>query len=180
MRKSTILTIAGTFIIMTGLLCNLGKSASYSKKISFSEPEEVLSKLNSSTLAALENSNLNGSNIIYTDDFYECLSSRKRLTSPSVFWSDVDLNINKDKDPKAESERIINDYFTRGKNLKNFKSEEKIQAYTLAGTCRYVHSDKSAIEVDVVLIDEGNGWVIDYFMVTSDVLEEEQNDSSRQ
>ncbi|PRR81087.1 hypothetical protein [Clostridium vincentii] len=180
MRKSTILTIAGTFIIMTGLLCNLGKSASYSKKINFSEPEEVLGKLNSSTLAAFENSNLNGSDIIYTYDFYECLSSRKRLTSPGVIWSDVDLNINKDKDPKAESERIINDYLTRGKNLKNFKSEKKIQAYNLSGTCIYVYNGKSNIEVDVVLIDEGKGWVIDYFMVRSDVLEGEQNDSSRQ
>lgn len=178
MKKSIIITIAGTFIITTTLLCNLGKSAIYEKKISFSTPEEVVAKLNVSTLAAVRTTNM--SDIIYTDDFYECISRRKRLTDPLVVWSQVNVEINKDKDPKLEKERIINDYLARGKNLNNFKIEEKIEAYNLSGTCIYIPNYKSNIEVDVVLIDEGNGWVIDYFMEKNNNIEDVYNDTSQQ
>ena len=179
MKKSIILIITGIFIIVTGLLCNLGKTSSYKKKISFSTPEEVIEKLNLSTLATKDPTK-NNAKIIYSDDFYECLSKRKRLTDPGVAWSTIDMKINKEKNITSDKERILNDYIKKYKNLKDFKVAEKIEAYSLVGQCTYVSNYEESINVDVVFIDEGNGWVIDYFMYNSNNLVGEVYDTSQQ
>jgi len=179
-RKSIILTITGTFIIITGLLCNIGKPSIYEKKVSFSSPDEVINKLNISNLAVLEDPTINNWNIIYSDDFNECLSKRKRLTNPGGMWNELDVEFDTNKDLKIEKERVINDYITKCKKLKDFKVEEKLEAYSLVGTCMGIEGYGSLVAIDVVLIDEGNGWVIDYFMDNSYTIYGEQHDKSQQ
>jgi hypothetical protein len=178
MKKSKILTIAGLFIIVTVILSMVGKSNVYEKKVNYTSTDEVIMALNSKPLAAFKNESKKSYDIVYSDVFNECLSKRKRVTCPSINCSKLNIKVNEDKNDTENKERIKNNYISLGKNIKSFNISDKIEAYNLVGTCEDIYKKKlEKIDMDVVMIDEGEGWVIDYFMINS---QGDKNDSNKQ
>ncbi|MDS0524453.1 hypothetical protein NNC19_02110 [Clostridium sp. SHJSY1] len=166
MKKSKIITAIGIFIILTVVLSNIGKHSNYTKRIHFNSTQELLEELNSKPLAAFKNESRNYNNLVYSDTFNECLSKRKRITSPAIDYSKLDVKINQDKNTEEDRNKIINKYLSLGKNLKKFDKPEKIEGYNLSGTSENIYSKHTEkINMDVVMIDEGEGWVIDYFLI---------------
>ncbi|MBD7912413.1 MULTISPECIES: hypothetical protein [Clostridium] len=168
MKKSKVLTLVGILIIITVILATVGKSHSYEKKMHYNSTDEVIAELNSKPLAAFKDNRKIHGNIIYSDSFYECLSKRKRVTCPAIDYSKLNVRVNNEKNNEENKERIKAKYISLGRNINSFKETEKIEACSLTGTSEDLY-DKSVnkIDMDVVFIDEGEGWVIDYFMINS-------------
>jgi hypothetical protein len=159
------------------LLATVGRSHTYEKKVKFTSAKDIISELNSKPLAAFKDESKRKYNIVYSDIFNECLSKRKRITSPGITYSRLNVTINKERDNEENKKLIIENYLSRGKNIECFNTPDKIEAYNLIGTCEDLYDKKNdKVNMDVVLIDEGEGWVIDYFNINP---QGDQNDSNK-
>lgn len=177
MKKSRIVTFVGTFIIVTVLFSTVGKNCTYEKRINFTSTKDLLEELNSKPLAAFKNENKNQYNIVYSDNFNECLSKRKRITSSGIEYSKLNVKTNDNGNSEEDKKRIRDNYLSLGKNIKSFNEPEKMEAYNLVGTCENIYTkNMEKINMDVVMIDEGEGWVIDYFMINP---QGDQHDSNK-
>lgn len=164
MKSIKILIFAGIFIIITSLICFTGRGEVYKKKIYYNSPEEVINVLNSKPLNAYEGREGSYFNLVNTDDFKECLSKRKRTTGSLMHFSTLNLSIEKD----FNEEEIRNDYISRVQNLKDYKVSDNIKPYLLKGTYGTPYGQYGKINMYMVFIDEGEGYVIDYVKYSYD------------
>lgn len=181
MKKSTIVIILGAFIVITALL-GINTNTMYQKKKSFNSATEVIAQLKNNQLTAFDK---NG-DLKETDELKECFSERKRLTY-SGFNSDK-VEIEKEETLTEEQKRsILKEYDTFRNNFSKRRvitKEEPIRLniidyslYLENGTIKY--SNPKKIKLDLVLIDEGEGLVIDYIMRnnTNEMNEEGNQDA---
>ena len=169
MRKSFKVIVLGIFIIVTAMLmCKPGGKA-YEKKITFSSIDEIIEILNNNSLNVIDKSGRYVTNNIFS----ECLSKRKRICGNNLEYSRIKLKYDEEKNTENEQKQLINEYLRLcKKNLDGYKVCDKIEAriYNFEGTYVYDNSDDKG-EISLIFIDEGEGWVIDYFMINN--LEEE-------
>ena len=171
MRKSFKVIVLGIFIIVTTMLiCKPGGKA-YEKKITFNSIDEIIEILNNNSLNVIDKSGRDVTNNIFS----ECLSKSKRICGNNLEYSRINLKYDEDKNTKDAQKQVINEYLRLcKKNLDGFKVCDKIEAriYDFEGT--YIHDNTyNKGEISLVFIDEGEGWVIDYFMI-NDLGEENQ------
>lgn len=176
MKKAIILPITTLILVCILALCMVGGENAYVKKKRFSSVDEIVNVLNTSPLSVVDIDGTRNKQI-YSDDFYECLSKRKRLTDPGVSWKTVNLTISEDFSDK-EKKDLIETYVNQVIRMKKYKMPENIQAVNLKGTYVDVYDPESIrnYEVNVIFIDEGEGLVIDGFYPKRDYL---QNDNTK-
>ncbi|MGG7177537.1 hypothetical protein ACQPU1_08100 [Clostridium paraputrificum] len=184
MKRGMIIAIAGTFIVATIMLCT-GSKDIYQKKVHYKSKNEVIDVLNNEILSAFDNSNFS-SELVYSDAFKECLSQRKRLTESGINFSRLDLKVNENINNEEEKKKISADYLKRLENLEKVNKSEKIEAIPLTGKAYREYpaqwnmtNEICGINMNVVLIDEGEGWVIDYVMYDTFELGEEYDTSEQ-
>ena len=182
MKKGVIVTVCGILIIVTTLLSSVDKYKVYEKKKHFTEVEDIIDVLNENTLVAVK-TNPSGFELAYSDEYYECLSKRKRLTYPLLNFSNYELKIDGSRNNKEEEDKIKENYYKLRENLKKLDEPEKVKAVPLVGRAKsvvYPYTYDSSIKddefwnnikMDIVFIEEGEGWVIDY-MVYNLILED--------
>ncbi|WP_294353365.1 hypothetical protein [uncultured Clostridium sp.] len=163
MRKSKIIIGVGIFLIATVLFCTMGKKIPYEKHKYFNSPEEVIEALNSGPLAAIDKDT---EKILYSDILSECLSKRKRTINPDFYFSFLDVAVDNSKSQEYIDE-TIEFYKTLMKNMKGQKLSDKFHYMFLRGTCTNIYDShlNNPIDMEVILIDEGEGWVIDYINI---------------
>lgn len=172
MKSIKVLIFAGVFIIITSLICFTGRERIYEKKIIYNSPEEIIDVLNTKTLSAPEKDGGYNSNIVNTDDFKECLSRRKRITGTNVNFSTLNVTI----DENYDEQEIINNYLNNARNLNNYNLSDKMKAYALSGTYtnRY-NMTKGNIKLNIVFVDEREGYVIDFIQCDYDYNDKNTN-----
>lgn len=152
--------IVGTIVILSSILsyCIVTSEKMYTKKEHFSTPEEIVNVLNSSTLSIYKE----GTGIIYSDQFYECLSKRKRITSPLISWKSVELKLG-DKNSEEDKKKAIDLYTTEVQRMGKYKLADYIDSVNLTGTCidSFNPNVKRNVDINLILIEEGEGLVID-------------------
>ena len=165
MRKSFKVIVLGIFIIVTTMLiCKPGGKA-YEKKITFNSIDEIIEILNNNSLNVIDKSGRDVTNNIFS----ECLSKRKRICGNNLEYSRINLKYDEDKNTKDAQKQVINEYLRLcKKNLDGFKVCDKIEAriYDFERTYIYGNTDDKG-EISIIFIDEGEGWVIDYFMINN-------------
>lgn len=164
MKGIKVLTAAGLFVILTSIICFGDREVVYKKKIHFNSPEEVIEVLNTKTLNAYEESNRAYSSIVNTDDFKECLSKRKRTAGSLLTFQNLNVEVQED----CDEERIKNNYKVLANKFIDYEVPDNLKAYTLKGTYDTLHDVREKINIDLVFIDEGEGYVIDYMMCSYD------------
>lgn len=160
MKGIKVLTAAGLFVILTSIICFGDREVVYKKKIHFNSPEEVIEVLNTKILNAYEESNRPYSSIVNTDDFKECLSKRKRTAGSLLTFQ----NLNVEVQENCDEEKIKNNYRVLANQFIDYEVPDNLKAYTLKGTYYTLHDVQEKINMDLVFIDEGEGYVIDYIM----------------
>ena len=164
MRKSFKVIVLGIVVIVTAMLmCKSGNKA-YEKKLTFNSIDEIIEVLNNNPLEAKDKSGVN----VTSNIFSECLSKRKRICGHNLEYSKIKLKYNEEKN------QIINEYLNMCKeSLKGYKEPKKIDAriYDFQGNYTYYENEHEG-EITLVFIDEGEGWVIDYFMISKYYEEE--------
>lgn len=160
MKGIKVITAAGIFVILTSIICFGGREVVYKKQIHFNSPEEVIEVLNTKTLTAYDDSNRAYSSIVSTDDFNECLSKRKRTAGSLLSFQRLNLEIQKE----CDENKIINNYKSSVNNFVDYKIPDNLKAYTLKGRYDDFNDVQKNITMDLVFIDDGEGYVIDYIM----------------
>ena len=167
MKKSAIVVLIGGFILLTAFLGPISQEKMYKKQKNFQSAEEIIQVLNTQPILGV-NDGTRGK-IKETDEFKECLSVRKRLTSADFNYAKLDVQEVVDLDEKTKDD-LLNYYDTlRKKNSKRLpitKQEAvrlKIRSYYISN---YMTGDLEMDDydeiLDLVLIDEGEGFVIDF------------------
>lgn len=166
MKKSTIIVIIGFFIVITGLL-SMNDEKVYNKQKHFETVNEVLEQLDNKPLKTYdEKFDLNE-----TNELMECISERKRLTNSKLDYGKIEiLNVEELKD--EDKQGILKDYNTLRNQFtkrREISKEEPVRInvnawYSHIQNGKRVYSDPRKLEIDLVLVDEGEGLVIDYLM----------------
>ncbi|WP_160691483.1 hypothetical protein [Clostridium sp. C2-6-12] len=173
MKKSTIIVILGFFIVITGLL-SMNDERVYKKQKHFETVNEVLQQLDNKPLKTYDEK------FAYkeTDELMECISERKRLTDSKLDYGKIEiLNVEELKD--EDKQELLNGYnkhrnqFTKRREITR-EEPVRIKAkawYSHIENGKRVFSDPRKLDVDLVLVDEGEGLVIDYLLELRNVEE---------
>ncbi|NLK93737.1 MAG: hypothetical protein GX275_00910 [Clostridiales bacterium] len=168
MRKGKIISIIGAFIVITVMLCNMNNEKIYEKKVYYNSPEEIINEIDNNVISAIKNDGSYGE-LIYLDNFNECLSKRKRIVGPAINYCKIKINDATKETSDEEKKLIINNYLIKTNNIKNYKRPERIDAlsFEAKGEGPYYQVDSNeTFKIDIVFIDEGEGWVIDGFFIS--------------
>lgn len=169
MKKSTLVVLIGGFIVLTAFLGPLSQEKMYMKQKNFNSAEEVIKELDNKPLVVRVN---NRYAFKESDDFKECLSVRKRITDSGANFSKVDIKEVVDLDEKTESD-FLNYYeglrkkYTKKLPISIEKAVRlKVDTYSISSYYddNYLKQDDDVKEkfMDLILVDEGEGFVIDY------------------
>ena len=166
MKKSTILVGVGAFIVVTSLLCINGDGKMYQKQKQFQTSNEVLEQLESNPILARNEKG----EMTETDQFKECLSKRKRLTESQFNFLNLSVEKIEDLDEKEkEKEALIEDYNNLQKNFSKKRELKNVEPVRLDATINYPSYNNGEYQergekckLDLILVDEGEGLVIDY------------------
>ena len=167
------IALGGFFIVATIILCT-NPSKAYEKKKYFTSPNEIIEIINHKQLGALNKDGV----FVTTSDFKECLSKRKRITDSNFNYYRIDGEILPEKNTKEIKEFVLDDYRNKIKGLEGYIIPDKLEALTLKGkgypTDNLYTQNKEVedinpenIDINIVFIDEGEGWVIDYFWIST-------------
>ena len=143
---------------MTALLCIGSNERIYKKQIHFNDSNEIINQLENNKLTVF-NENMT---LIPSSQFSECLSLRKRIAGAAIDYETI-KNIEKQELTQEEKEAIKNEYISNAKRLSNYKVPNNMDVIRIKGDVKYqVGDDINKKAIDMVLVDEGEGMVIDY------------------
>ncbi|WP_236894570.1 hypothetical protein [Clostridium beijerinckii] len=175
MKKSTIIIMFGIVIIVTAFL-GMDNNKMYQKQKHFETVNEVLDQLNDKPLKAIDDTG----KLNETNEFKECFSERKRLTNFEFNFSKVNIEKVCDLNEKDKSE-MLSEYDGFRNNFSKRRPitrEEPISLIVDAYNHRYPEGNDDRpqkLKVNLVIIDEGEGLVIDYITCHS-YVEGKDND----
>ena len=104
-----------------------------------------------------------------TDDFQECLSKRKRLTSSEIDYKNIKINKVEELDDEKKKS-LIEDYNKIQEKLSMPYKPTKIEPVRLdvLATLPYRAENGNVVKkdcvIDLIMVDEGEGMVIDYYV----------------
>ena len=180
MKKSKMAIAAGVFLALTLILGMQQKDTKmYEKQKNFSSSSEILEQLNNKPLRAL---NIENGRIEETSDILECFSQRKRIADTDLHYDKIEIKeVIKLTDEQQKA--IINDYtklrekFSKRKPISKTEAVRiKIKPYYMEyaddGEEKYTQME-GLVYMNLVLVDEGEGMVIDYISESreQDVIE---------
>ncbi|OOM49301.1 hypothetical protein CBEIJ_15150 [Clostridium beijerinckii] len=175
MKKSTIIIMFGIVIIVTAFL-GMDNNKMYQKQKHFETVNEVLDQLNDKPLKAIDDTG----KLTETNEFKECFSERKRLTNFEFNFSKVNIEKVCDLNEKDKSEMLSEyDGFRNNFSKRRPITREEpvsliVDAYNYS-SLKEKDDRSQKLKVNLVLVDEGEGLVIDYIMYHSYV---EGNDNA--
>lgn len=166
MKKSTVIISLGFFIVVTAFLgMNTGKM--YQKQKHFETTSEVLQQVEGKQLRTIDENGISSE----TNDVKECYSERKRLTNSQFDYGKIEIE-KVEELSESQKQYILNDYdrlrneFTKRRVI---TKEEPVRldatvydAYTYQG--KIIYREPRKLKIDLVLVDEGEGLVVDYIM----------------
>ena len=166
MKKSTIVIVFGLFIVVTAFL-GMSTEKRYQKEKHFESSNDILEQLEGKQLRAIDDKG----RFCETNNVKECFSERKRLTNSQFNYGKIEIE-KVEELSENQKQFILKDYdklrnkFTKRRVI---TKEEPIrletnvyQSYREQGKLNYSEPRKRII--DLVLVDEGEGLVIDYIM----------------
>ncbi|WP_294156228.1 hypothetical protein [uncultured Clostridium sp.] len=170
MKKSTLIVLIGGFVLLTALLGPVNQQKMYKKHKNFTSAEEVIQVLESRPILGVHDSKRGDLN--ETEDFLECLSLRKRLTTSDFHFSKIDVNDVIELDEKTEAD-LLNYYGSLRDKITKAPPVSRKEAVRLKVNTYYMSNyqtgemEKNEVGgeyqlLDLVLIDEGEGFVIDF------------------
>lgn len=179
MKKSKIVLAAGAFVALTLFLgFKQEDTKMYEKQRNFSSSSEILEVLNSKPLRTYDDKGSKEQ----MNEALECFSQRKRIADTDLHYDKIEIKeVIKLTDEQQKA--IINDYtklrekFSKRKPISKTEAVRiKIKPYYMEyaddGEEKYTQME-GLVYMNLVLVDEGEGMVIDYISESreQDVIE---------
>ncbi|HEX9026162.1 MAG TPA: hypothetical protein VF839_06825 [Clostridium sp.] len=178
MKKSTIIIALGLFIVVTALL-GINNEKMYQKEKHFETTNEVLQQLDGKPLRGINEKG----QFSETNDLKECFSERKRLTNSQFDYGKIEIE-KVEELSENQKQSILKDYdklrneFTKRRVL---TKEEPVRVnvnvcYSHMEQGKITYREPRKLKIELVLVDEGEGLVIDYINeIRSDESSEDGN-----
>lgn len=166
MKKSTIVVALGFFIVITAFL-GMSDEKVYQKQKHFETVNEVLQQLDNNILNSYDEKY----DFKATSELKECISERKRLTDSKFSYGKIEI-LNVEELDEEEKQEILKEYeaFRNEFSKRREITKEEAVRISINGLKPHIENGKRVygeprkLELDLVLIDEGEGLVIDYLM----------------
>lgn len=179
MKKSKLIIIVGMVIIVTAILVDKPNKLQVNRV--FKDPNSLVSSFDNAVILA----STQGYSKEITQNLYDFISTRKRLSNSSMDFNKIDLK-NEIKLSDKEKDSILKDYKNKASKIKNYKIPDEILAFRFkADGINYysdqylnndsVHEDKQPITIDFVIIKENGSYVFDYFWLDYNSSGDNQN-----
>jgi len=165
MKKSVIAIGVGAFVVITTLLCMNPDGKMYKKQKHFDTVNDVLIQLETNKIQEIDRNGDENE----TSEFKECLSKRKRLTFSQMRFETMKIEKIEELD-EEKKKSIIDDYNKAQSRLSMPYKPTKIEPIRLDVKVTYPYEDENGNAVttnnmvDFVMVDEGEGMVIDYYV----------------
>ena len=167
MKKSTILIVLGLFIVLTTFLGISTDEKMYQKEKHFETTSEILKQMENKSLNVINEKG----NIVESTDFKECFSERKRLTDLEFRYGKIEIQKIDDLS-ENQKERILQDYNTLREKFSKRRviTKEEVVRIDVKSYDSYINQGKIIYDkpekqkINLILVDEGEGLVIDYIM----------------
>jgi len=178
MKKSTIIIALGIFIVLTAFL-GMNTEKMYQKQKHFETTNEVLQQLDNKPLKAIDEKG----QFSETNDLKECFSERKRLTNSQFDYGKIEIE-KVEELSENRKQFILKDYDKLRNNFTKRRVITKEETVRLDINVCYSHMEQGKItyseprklKIELVLVDEGEGLVIDYINeIRSDESSEDGN-----
>lgn len=150
--------------MLTSMLCIKSKNTFIKEKV-FNTPEEVVKYLDNKPLMVRNNFNYEESTHLK-----EAVSKRKRVYGSSINFEKIHFD-EIIQISKEDEKRILSKYENKCKNIKGYNPSSKripmiVKANVYKSIYEYDENDgvKESINAELVFIDEGEGFVIDYII----------------
>ncbi|MGL4569604.1 MAG: hypothetical protein ACRCVJ_00895 [Clostridium sp.] len=167
MKKSKLIIVVGILTIVTAILIDKPNKLQVNRV--FKDPNSLISSFDNAVILA----SARGYNEEITQNLYDFISTRKRLSNSNIDFNKVDLK-NEVKLSEKEKENILKDYKNKASKIKNYKVPDEILPFRFkADGINYysdqylnnesIHEDKQPITIDLVVINENGSYVFDYF-----------------
>ena len=177
MRKSKIVVALGGFVVITALLCIGSSDKIYKKQVHFNTTDEILNQLeNNKTMVFGEKGDW-----VASKQFSECLSLRKRIAGSAMDY-EIIRNIEKQELDEEETNSIKKKYIDAASRLSNYRVQDNIDVVRIKADTQYSRNDSlNKRVIDMILVDEGEGKVIDYISIwdldeDGEIIKENHND----
>ena len=179
MKKSTIVIVLGLFIVVTAFLGISTDKKMYQKEKHFETTSEILQQMESKSLKAIDEKG----DFVEINDLKECFSERKRLTELDFSYGKIEIQ-KVDDLSENQKEAILKDYNTLRDNFSKRRviTKEEVVRIDVKSYDSYInqgkiiYSEPEKHKINLILIDEGEGLVIDYIMeYRADEVSEEGN-----
>lgn len=182
MKRKKIMILAGAFVLLTLLVGMKHDEPMYEKKKIFTTSSELLEQLNERPLVKED---YKGSNK-FNDDTLECFSERKRLSGIDANYSKLDIKEIMKVDDNIKNS-ILYQYNQYRSSFSKRKPIDRAEVVRIKALPYYHNYSDNQIEyvpynnaeyMDIVLVDEGEGLVIDYMRNFSEehLIEDEIDD----
>jgi len=165
MKKSIIAAVIGGFVVVTTLLCMNSDEKMYQKQKHFDTTNDVLIQLGNNDILEVDKND----EVYETSAFKECISKRKRLTFSQVNFKKMKIEKIEELD-EQKKKSLIEDYNRLQERLSMPYKPTKIEPVRLDVKVISSHKDENGNDIendsiiDLVMVDEGEGMVIDYFV----------------
>lgn len=173
MKKSTLVVLIGGFILLTAFLGPLSSEKMYEKQKNFNNPEEIIQILDTKPILSFDSAR---GKLEESEDLSECLSVRKRLTRSDLSFAKIHVKEVIKLDEKSENGLL--DYYSKLRERFTKRLPITRQEAVRLKVDTYYYSNQRTGEVeksrddnilDLVLIDEGEGYVIDFINLSHSI-----------
>lgn len=166
MKKSTIVVALGFFIVITAFL-GMSDEKVYQKQKHFETVNEVLQQLDNKPLNSYDERYMYNE----TNELKECISERKRLTDSRFNYGKIEI-LNVEELSDDDKQGLLKEYNTFRNEFskrREITKEEPVRVDVKAWHShieqgKKVYDNPRKLQLDLVLVDEGEGLVIDYIM----------------
>jgi hypothetical protein len=167
MKKTTIIISIFTFILLTVFL-GMSDEKMYTKQKRFETADEVFQQLNDKQLVSIDESG----KVSKTNEFKECFSERKRLTDFEFHFAKIEIEkvcslSGSEKSSMLSGYEKLRTNFTKRRPITR---EEPVSVIVNAYNYRSItkgnieYEKPQKLKINLVLVDEGEGLVIDYIV----------------
>ena len=154
MKGSRAFIFIGLIFVITLFICNYDESDIYEKKVHYASPDQIIDVFNNNKLSIEDRGN-----VYSTKEYMECISERRRACNDVFEVENIHLTYDKEYNTEDRIHSLYKEYMKEKKKYNESYTDIDIRFYS-----GKLNSEEN-VKIGIVFIDEGEGYVMDYYKI---------------
>lgn len=154
MKGSRAFIFIGLIFVITLFICNYDESDIYEKKVHYASPDQIIDVFNNNKLSIKDRGN-----VYSTKEYMECISERRRACNDVFEVENIHLTYDKEYNTEDRIHSLYKEYMKEKKKYNESYTDIDIRFYS-----GKLNSEEN-VKIGIVFIDEGEGYVMDYYKI---------------